>query len=291
MDYLSFAFLSFVSLFAIVNPIAVVPAFLAMTQGSTKQERLRMARFAALITFGVLFVFSLAGLSILGVFGVTIPAFGIAGGIILLKVSLDMLEGRQSAIRETPEERREGARKDDVAISPLAIPMLCGPGAITAVVLLSNQAGNLFHHAVLIANILAVSLLTYMVFRVAALYAWILSEMALRIIVRLMGLLLGAAGILTVAPGFASQTSASNLVSGLFMIAEHPFGVGDTIRLGSIAGEVPSIDLLSVNLRTPDNLYVRIPNETMIKSEITNLTRFPIRRLDLEIGVAYKENL
>ncbi len=106
-----------------------------------------------------------------------------------------------------------------------------------------------------------------------------------------LGVLLGAAGVLTVAIGFASQTSASNLVSGLFLIAEQPFGVGDVIRVSGTTGEVLSIDLLSVKLRTFDNLFVRIPNETLIKSEVTNLTRFPIRRLDLAIGVAYKEDL
>jgi small-conductance mechanosensitive channel len=106
-----------------------------------------------------------------------------------------------------------------------------------------------------------------------------------------LGLLLGAAGVLTIALGFASQTSASNLISGLFLLAERPFEVGDTIRVGSTTGEVLSIDLLSVKLRTFDNLYVRIPNELMIKSEFATLTRFPIRRIDLQIGVAYKESI
>lgn len=106
-----------------------------------------------------------------------------------------------------------------------------------------------------------------------------------------LSVLLGAAGILSVAIGFASQTSASNLISGLFLLGERPFGVGDIIRVGSTTGEVLSIDLLSAKLRTFDNLYVRIPNETMLKSEVTTLTRFPIRRLDLQIGVAYKENI
>jgi small-conductance mechanosensitive channel len=106
-----------------------------------------------------------------------------------------------------------------------------------------------------------------------------------------MSVLLGAAGILTVALGFASQTSASNLISGLFLIAEHPFVVGDVIKIGSTTGEVLAIDLLSVKLRTFDNLFVRVPNESLIKSEIVNLTRFPIRRIDLKIGVAYKEDV
>lgn len=106
-----------------------------------------------------------------------------------------------------------------------------------------------------------------------------------------LSVLLGAAGILTVAIGFASQTSASNLISGLFMVFEGAVEVGDVVKVGDITGEVLSVDLLSTKLRTFDNLLVRIPNETMVKTTITNLNRFPIRRVDLQIGVAYKEDL
>ncbi len=106
-----------------------------------------------------------------------------------------------------------------------------------------------------------------------------------------LAVLMGAAGVLTVAIGFASQTTASNLISGLFLIGERSFEIGDIIQVGSTTGEVLSIDSLSVKLRTLDNLYVRIPNETLIKSEVVTLTRFPIRRFDLMLGVAYKEDL
>lgn len=103
--------------------------------------------------------------------------------------------------------------------------------------------------------------------------------------------LLGAAGIVTVAVGFASQTSASNLISGLFLVFERTIEVGDIITIEGVTGEVLSFDLLSTRLRTFDNLLVRIPNETMVKARITNLNRFPIRRYDLQVGVAYKEDL
>lgn len=102
---------------------------------------------------------------------------------------------------------------------------------------------------------------------------------------------LGAAGIATVAIGFAAQTSLSNLISGLFLLGERPFEVGDLIVVGTTRGVVLSIDLLSVKLRTLDNLFVRMPNETLIKAEVTTVTRFPIRRMDINIGVAYKENV
>src|SRR5690606_22976075 len=94
------------------------------------------------------------------------------------------------------------------------------------------------------------------------------------------GVLLGAAGVLSVAVGFASQTSASNLISGLFLLGERPFQVGDIIEVAGIRGEILSIDLLSLKLRTVDNLYVRIPNETLIKSDVTNYTRFPQHQID-----------
>ncbi|MBN1349467.1 mechanosensitive ion channel family protein [candidate division KSB1 bacterium] len=103
--------------------------------------------------------------------------------------------------------------------------------------------------------------------------------------------LLGAAGIIGIAVGFASQTSVSNVISGLFLIAEKPFEVNDIITVGGITGQVLSIDMLSIKIRTFDNKYVRIPNETIIKSDVTNITHFPIRRVDINIGVAYKEDL
>ena len=106
-----------------------------------------------------------------------------------------------------------------------------------------------------------------------------------------LNVLLGAASVLTVAIGFASQTSASNFISGIFLMAERSFVIGDVIKVGSTVGEVLSIDLLSVKIRTFDNLFVRLPNEALIKSEVTTLTKFPIRRLDMKIGVAYKENI
>jgi small-conductance mechanosensitive channel len=103
--------------------------------------------------------------------------------------------------------------------------------------------------------------------------------------------LLGAAGVVGIAIGFASQTSVSNIISGLFLISEKPFAVGDIINVGDTTGTVLSIDLLSVKLKQFDNCFVRIPNEMLIKTQVTNKTRFPIRRLDINIGVAYKEDV
>tara|TARA_B110000037_G_scaffold218906_1_gene282863 strand:- start:82 stop:939 length:858 start_codon:yes stop_codon:yes gene_type:complete len=106
-----------------------------------------------------------------------------------------------------------------------------------------------------------------------------------------LGALLGAAGVASVAIGFAAQTSLSNIISGIFIYWEKPFEVGDVIRIGDTSGVVLSIDLLSVKLRQFDNQFVRIPNETMIKAQVTTVTKFPIRRVDLDLGVAYDSNI
>ena len=103
--------------------------------------------------------------------------------------------------------------------------------------------------------------------------------------------LLGAAGILGIAIGFAAQTSISNIISGIFLISEKPFMVGDLVQINETIGNVLSIDLLSIKVRTPDNRFVRIPNETMLKSEVINITRFPTRRLNIHLTVSYKDNL
>jgi len=103
--------------------------------------------------------------------------------------------------------------------------------------------------------------------------------------------LLGAAGIAGIAVGFAAQTSVSNVISGLFLISEKPFQIGDVIQVGDVTGVVQSIDFLSVKIQTFDNRYIRIPNETLIKTNLTNITRFPIRRLDVWVSVAYPSDL
>ncbi|MEN6445813.1 MAG: mechanosensitive ion channel family protein [Candidatus Cloacimonas sp.] len=103
--------------------------------------------------------------------------------------------------------------------------------------------------------------------------------------------ILGAAGIFGVAIGFASQTSFSNIISGIFLISEKPFQIGDVVQVGNNIGAIESIDLLSIKLKTPDNRYIRVPNETMIKTEVTNITRYPVRRVDINVSVSYDDDV
>jgi multiple antibiotic resistance protein len=192
---LEYLLLATSSLFVIVDPLAAVPAFLAMTPGNTQGERNRMARLAALTMTGVLLAFALAGGSIFKWLGISMPAFEIAASIVLLLVALDMLRAQRSRVLETREETAAGAEKLDIAVTPLAIPMLSGPGAISTVIVLQDKAENLAQHVALWLAILAVSGVTYGILRISARGIHWLSPIALSIAIRIMGLLLAAIAV------------------------------------------------------------------------------------------------
>jgi multiple antibiotic resistance protein len=183
------------SLFVIVDPLATVPSFLAMTPHDKPEQRVRTARVACCVAAGVLLAFSLAGQAIFKVLGITMPAFQIAASIVLLLVALDMLRAQRSRVKETLEETAAGTEKPDIAVTPLAIPMLAGPGAISTTILLQNEAKNIPQHAALYGCILLVMVLTYAILRVAAGNANKLSPIAMSISIRIMGLLLAAVAI------------------------------------------------------------------------------------------------
>jgi multiple antibiotic resistance protein len=183
------------SLFVIVDPLATAPVFLAMTSGDSVEHRLRTARLACGTMAAVLLAFSFAGTVIFRVFGITLAAFQIAASIILLIIALDMLRMQRSRVKQTNEETEAAAEKDDIAIAPLAIPMLAGPGAISTIILLQNEAKTGAERLALSGCILGVSALTYLIFHLAVRGARWLSPIAMSIVVRIMGLLLSAIAI------------------------------------------------------------------------------------------------
>lgn len=195
MSLSEYILLAFSSLFVVVDPVAAVPTFLAMTPGDTPKERLRMARLACFTTAGVLLVFSVAGTLVFKVFGITLPAFQIAASIVLLIIALDMLRVQRSRVQETHEEAKAGIEKMNIAITPLAIPMLAGPGAISTTILLQSQATSFPQHIALYVCIAAVALASYLIFRVAVRSARWLNPIAMSIIIRIMGLLLAAVAV------------------------------------------------------------------------------------------------
>lgn len=195
MTLAEYALFAFSSLFVIVDPIATVPAFIAMTARDTVAHRLRMARVACVVMVGVLAGFALIGKSLFTLLGISLPAIQVAGALVLLLVALDMLRAQRSAVQETAEETAAGTGKDDIAITPLAIPMLAGPAAISTVILLEAQAASWTQRGVLLACLVAVGLASYITLALGATGAKWLSPIAEKIITRLMGLLLAALAV------------------------------------------------------------------------------------------------
>jgi len=195
MSLVEFTILAFSTLFVIVDPIATVPAFLAMTPGDSVAQRTTMARLACWVMAGVLAMFCLAGKFIFKFLGITLEAFQIAGSVVLMLIALDMLRAQRSRVQETRGEVEAGAEKTDIAITPLAVPMLAGPGAISSVILLHNQATNLAQEIAVFACIGAVSVSSYLVLRFASHGTRFLNPIAMKIITRLMGLLLAAVAV------------------------------------------------------------------------------------------------
>ena len=195
MNLAEYMLLAASSLFVIVDPLATVPAFLAMTPTDTPEQRIRMARLACCVTAGVLIIFSAAGKWIFKYLGITMPAFQLASSIVLLLVALDMLRAQRSRVHETTEETAAGLGKTDIAVTPLAIPMLAGPGAISTAILLHNQAASAGQRVALYVCIIAVSLASFLILRLSARGAKWLSPIAMNITARIMGLLLAAVAI------------------------------------------------------------------------------------------------
>lgn len=202
---MEYTLLAFGSLFVIVDPVSTIPAFLAMTPDATPSQRVRMAGLACAVTAGMLIAFAWVGNYIFRFLGITLAAFQLAGSIVLLLVALDMLKAQRSRVQETSEETDAGAEKEDIAITPLAIPMLAGPGAITTAILLKNQADTVLKQGGLLLSILVVCSLSYLIFRLSAHGARWLSPIALRLTTRIMGLLLAAIAVQFAFDALASQ--------------------------------------------------------------------------------------
>ncbi|PWU07772.1 MAG: antibiotic resistance protein MarC [Terriglobia bacterium] len=192
---LQFSLIAFTSIFVLVDPFAAIPAFLVMTSDSTRARRRGMALRAAWTCFTVLAVFGLAGSYIFNLFGITLPAFKIAGGIILGLIGLDMIQARRSPTKETPGDTEESLEKEDVGIIPLGIPMLAGPGSISTVMVLMSQAADWKHGGIIFSAIAFTSAISFVVLAAADRVRSFLGETGIRILTRMMGLLLTAIAV------------------------------------------------------------------------------------------------
>lgn len=199
-DFAQFALVSFTSILFLVDPIAVVPTFLAITQGETLERRRATARRACIAAGILLIVFAAAGNLIFRAFGITLPAFRIAGGAILWLVAMDMLRGERRT-QESEAEIDEGMRKDDVALTPLAMPMLAGPGAISTVMVLSGQARTPARAAVIYASIVLTLVISWIMLRVGDRVMSRFGQTGIRVIMRIMGLMLAAVAVQFIVTG------------------------------------------------------------------------------------------
>jgi multiple antibiotic resistance protein len=199
-DFLRFALVSFTSVLFLVDPVAVVPAYLAITQDESPEQRRHTARRACVAATVLLLAFAVAGNLIFRAFGITLPAFRVAGGLILWLVAIDMLRGQRTT-QEGSAELAEGRRKEDVALTPLAIPMLAGPGAISTVMVLAAEAGTIARAVVVYASIVVTLAISWVFLRIGERLMVRLGETGIRVVTRIMGLLLAAVAMQFVIDG------------------------------------------------------------------------------------------
>ncbi len=189
------ALLALSALFFVVDPIGVLPIFVSMTPHDTPQKRRSMAKKACWIAGGLLIVMALAGGLLFRLLGVTLPAFKVAGGIALLLSGIDMLRGHNSPLKTTPEEQEEGTHKDDIAVFPLAMPLLAGPGAIATVMVTMGRSEGVVGAAGVLVAVVVTMFASYLVLRTAEYTDRWMSTTAKTIVVRVMGLLLAAIAV------------------------------------------------------------------------------------------------
>ena len=183
-----FALLCFTSFFTLTNPLGTMPVFLTMTQGMDNEERRHIVKRATIISFLILIVFTFSGQFLFKFFGISTNGFRIAAGFIIFKIGYDMLQARYTNVKLKDEEIRTYA--NDISITPLSIPMLCGPGAIANGIMMMDTATSWSMKGVLVAVIAFVYLLTYFILKESTRLVDILGETGNNVMMRLMGLIL-----------------------------------------------------------------------------------------------------
>ena len=178
------------TLFTLINPLGIAPLLVVMTERFSRKERIQIAKKGSLTAFYTLIIFSFLGSIIFKFFGITLEAFQIMGGILFFRNGLRMLEAKVGRSRTTPAEQEESFESEDIAISPIGIPLIAGPGAITAAMLLSSQTPQLYSYATVVISLFLVLFLVYLILRNGDLVIRVLGTTGMRVIQRLMGLIL-----------------------------------------------------------------------------------------------------
>ena len=183
---------SFVSLFSIVDPLVAVPVFVTLTEKYSLKKRIKIAEQASLYALGILLAFFIAGGLILKFFGISLEGLRIAGGLMIIASAIEMFQKKE---RLLPAEQQESEEKDDIAFSPLAMPLLSGPGSIAVIIGMTTDAKSVTHYLVILAVILVVALSCYICLRLAPLIAHKMGTTMLKSFTRIMGFILLCIGV------------------------------------------------------------------------------------------------
>jgi len=198
---LTFFTLCFPSLFSIVDPLAAVPIFLALAGKEERKSQRRTAIRATVTATSIMMLFALLGTHIFKFFGITIPAFKIAGGVLLFTMALEMMRAKHSGVRATAEEQSEATHKEDVGLIPLGVPLLSGPGAIATVMMWSSRAAHLDQKAALFVSIALLAVVVLLTLWFAPRLSRLFGTTGINIVTRIMGLILAATAVQFVIDG------------------------------------------------------------------------------------------
>ncbi len=199
------AFKTFISLLALVNPLGAIPFFISFTAGNTRRERQKIIRIASLAVALVIAITTLVGQQVINFFGISVNSFQVGGGIVMLLMAISMINAQPGGTKTTPEEAVEGEEKDNIAVVPLAIPLLTGPGTISTVIIYSDKADTVLQRVYLIGSGIAIGLLVFVALSAASPISRVLGRTGINVATRLMGLMLAALGVELIIDGLKAM--------------------------------------------------------------------------------------
>jgi len=186
-EILTFGLLAFTSFFTLINPLGVMPIFMTMTADLDQEHRTKIAKKASMVSFGIIVLFALSGQLLINFFGISVNSFKIVGGVIFFLMGMDMLQARLTRVKLKSSEVKNYV--NDISITPLSIPMICGPGAITNAIVLMDEADSIFQQGILIFAVFIVMVLTYIILYSSSSILKVIGETGNNVLMRLMGLI------------------------------------------------------------------------------------------------------
>jgi len=202
------AFKTFISLLALVNPLGAIPFFIGFTLTNTRHERQRIIRMASITVALVIAITTLVGQQVIAFFGISVSSFQVGGGIIMLLMAISMINAQPGGTKTTPEETVEGEEKENIAVVPLAIPLLTGPGTISTVIIYADKADSIWQTTSLVVSGILIGLITFAALSAAFPISRVLGRTGINVATRLMGLMLAALSVELIVDGLGAMLPA-----------------------------------------------------------------------------------